>query len=938
MLERALELAAIDELLAGGADELDRALLISGHAGLGKTRLYRAALDRAADRGLLALTAAGSELEQNVAFGVAGRLLRGLLAAVPAAERAALLREAPERATALQGHGSAGAQAELEDGLVLSHGLFAVLAAAAETRRVLIAIDDLQWCDDASLGFVQYLLHRLSELSVGLLLTARPQERRGGALDSIAVHPAVRVVTLAPLGRTAVSEQVTDALGDEGAEALTDVCVEMTGGNPFYLHELLLALSEDREASAEQLEQHARSLAPDNVTRSLRVRVGRLGPHAGALAQAVAVLGDEVPLRRAAALAGLELATASDAADALAAADVLWAGEPLRFVHPLISTAIEQDIPASERAGRHLEAARLMAGDGESVERIAAHLLRGRPEGDSWAVEQLRAAAAEARARGAARSAVRWLERALAEPPSGDVRAELLAELGSAEAALGMEAADEHLTLAAKASDDPRLRAEIALARGGALFARGLAEPAASAYREGLDRLADGAGDEQSRELRDRLQTALVLSMATVPSLQADARRLSAEALDGRPGETGGQSRRLLLAQATVDAAFGARPAKMVIDLAMRAWDQGRLLEGATPYGPAWTLVTGALCLAGDLERSLDVAEAAADQARGRGTPLGFATATFLRALPQLWQGNVDGALADLELARDARRYGWEQYSRSAAAQYCLCMIEKGQLEAADAELAEHGALERSEDGEHAVVLYALAELRRAQGRLEDAYEIALSAGEAAEAAIPYLGYCPWRASAARSALALGQHDRAGELVERELERLRTTHVPHERIRALCLQGLCERGEAGLEKLREAVELGEATPPRLETIHALVALGSALRRGNRRADARPLLERAFDLARRGGASALRELARTELAASGARPRRDALSGPASLTASELRIAQLAAAGRSNREIATALFVTPKTVEYHLRNSYRKLDIRSRRELAGALDV
>jgi DNA-binding CsgD family transcriptional regulator len=183
----------------------------------------------------------------------------------------------------------------------------------------------------------------------------------------------------------------------------------------------------------------------------------------------------------------------------------------------------------------------------------------------------------------------------------------------------------------------------------------------------------------------------------------------------------------------------------------------------------------------------------------------------------------------------------------------------------------------------------------------------------------------------------MGHPDRAGELVEQQLERLETTQVPHERIRALRLAGISEGGQAGLDKLRLAVELGDAHPPRLETVHALIALGSALRRGNQRADARAPLERAFDLTRRGGAAALHELARTELAATGARPRREALSGPTSLTASEQRIAQLAAAGQSNREIATALFVTPKTVEYHLRNCYRKLDIQGRRGLERALN-
>lgn len=766
MLERSVELRAIEELLAAKADGMNSVLLISGQPGLGKTRLFGAALDRARSRDLLLLRTAGSELECNVAFGVAGRLLLGLLAAVPAEERAALLREVPERARALYGEVSALRLGDAEDGLAISHGLYVVLAAAAETRTILIGIDDLQWCDETSLGFVHYLLNRVSELSVRLLLTTGPPEADGAELDSIVLHPAVRELTLAPLGREGVRMMVAEALGEEHAEALCDVCLEMTGGNPFYLHELLLALAEDPKASADRLERAARSLAPQLVIRSLRVRVGRLGPEAAALARAVAVLGDAVPLRRAASLAGLGLPEASAAADALAAVDVLWAEEPLRFVHPLIRISLEQDIPASQRAGGHLKAARLISSEGEGAERIAAHLLRGRPESDWWAVEQLRAAAAEARSRGAALSAVRYLERALAEPPSGEVSAELLAELGSAEAALGLQAAEEHLTLAARTTENPRIRGEVALARGGALFAQSQAEAAAQAYQEGLEQLAAAPPGSCGHELRDRLQTALVLSMATVPSLQAQARRLSAELAERDNGELSTQSHHLLLAQATVEAAFGGRPANVVISLAKRAWDAGRLLEHATPWGPAWTIVAWTLCLAGDLECSLEVVKTAADHARRTGAPLGFATATFLQARPQLWQGNVDAALADLELARDARRYGWQQYARSAAAQYCLCMIEKGQLEAAEYVLFEDAAPESSEGGEYPSVLYALAELRRAQGRLQEAYETAVAAGREAETTMAYLGHCPWRASAAQSALALALRDRASELID----------------------------------------------------------------------------------------------------------------------------------------------------------------------------
>lgn len=933
LLERRVEVEAIEGLLDSSMTGGGAALLISGQPGLGKTRLHGVALDRARLNGVVVLRAAGSELEQTVAFGVAGQLLRSLLAGVPEDERAGLLRDAPAGVGALHATGPALDSAGADDGLAISHALLVVLAAACETRPVLVAIDDLHWCDRSSLRFVLYLLARLGELPAALLLTSQPLEPDGAELDAIIAHRAVRILTLAPLGRAAVTTLVSDVLGDEHGEALADACLKATGGNPFYLHELLLVLAENQGGSVEQRREQAASLAPDIVIRSLRVRVGRLGADAVALVRAVAILGDEVPLRRAAALAELTLTRASTASDALGAAHVLVASEPLGFAHPLIRAAIERDVPASERASRHLKAARILASDGEGIERVAAHLLLGRAEGDGWAVEQLRAAAGEARSRGAAASAVAYLERALTEPAPEEMRAHLLAELGSAEAALGLPAADEHLTLAARASDDPRIRAQIALTHGEALHAQGLTERAAGRYQDGLDQLAQ-TPPEEARELREALQTAWLLSAANVPSLQAEAVRISQELTerDGLPS----QGQRLLLAQSTFAAYFAGQPASVVTALATRAWDEGRLLDHTTASSAASLLVIAALCLAGELERSIETADATAADAGHGGAPLAFATATYIRAMPQLWQGNIDGALADLEFARDACRYGWRQYARSATAEYCMCMIEKGELDRADAVLLEDGPPGAPYDGEYASLLYTLAELRRAQGASEEAYELAISVGQALEPSLPYLGYCPWRCSAAQSALALGRRDRARELIDQEFERLERTQVPHERIRALRLAGLCEAGEPGLDKLRKAVELGETQPPRLETIRALISLGAALRRDNQRAAARPPLRRAFDLTRRGGASALHELARTELAAAGARPRREALSGPDSLTASERRIAELAASGQSNREIAAALFITPKTVEYHLRNCYTKLAIQNRRDLERAL--
>ena len=157
-------------------------------------------------------------------------------------------------------------------------------------------------------------------------------------------------------------------------------------------------------------------------------------------------------------------------------------------------------------------------------------------------------------------------------------------------------------------------------------------------------------------------------------------------------------------------------------------------------------------------------------------------------------------------------------------------------------------------------------------------------------------------------------------------------------MRAQLRLALAAGGNAGLELLREAVDVGSRHPARLEYIHALVDLGSALRRAKQRAAAREPLRRALELSHRGGANAIAERAQTELAASGARSRSIMLSGVESLTPSERRVAELGCQGLTRRRMAEALFVSPKTIEYHLRHIYQKLDISCREQLGAALGV
>ena len=196
-------------------------------------------------------------------------------------------------------------------------------------------------------------------------------------------------------------------------------------------------------------------------------------------------------------------------------------------------------------------------------------------------------------------------------------------------------------------------------------------------------------------------------------------------------------------------------------------------------------------------------------------------------------------------------------------------------------------------------------------------------------------GALPWRSLKALALDGLGRRDDACALLEDELAAAQHWGAPGAVARALRLLGTVRRKD-GHELLREAIAVAETSPARLEHAKALVALGSALRRAGQRSESREPLRRGFELASRCGASGLADRARTELYSAGGRPRREALSGPESLTPSERRVAELAADGHSNRDIAQTLYVTPKTVEVHLTSIYRKLGIGKRAALSDSL--
>jgi len=303
-------------------------------------------------------------------------------------------------------------------------------------------------------------------------------------------------------------------------------------------------------------------------------------------------------------------------------------------------------------------------------------------------------------------------------------------------------------------------------------------------------------------------------------------------------------------------------------------------------------------------------------------------------------QGRINEAAANAEAALDARPIDSSTDVRAACGALACCHVQRGQLDQAEAALATIDEKQVRESERYPFLLDVRAQLRLAQHRPEEALEDASHAGERlqSEFAADNPGIVAWRSTAALAHLALGEQRRARELAAEGLERARNIGVTRVAIRNLRILGLAETGAAGIELLTEAVRIGRRYPTRLEYIYALVDLGAALRRENQRAAAREPLRKGLELSYRGGATVLAERARTELTATGARPRRVQLSGVESLTPSERRVADLAARGLTTRRIAGSLFVTPKTVEYHLRHTYRKLDISSRTQLTDALAV
>jgi len=900
--EFAAALQCLEHLRAGPA-----ALLFEGEPGIGKSMLWRRTVEVAGERGVRVLEARPSEAEAKLPYAALGDLLEceleATVAHLPAPQRRAL-----EVALLL-----ADPDGELPDQRAIAVAVLGVLRSLAATGGVVVAVDDLQWLDADSARALTFALRRLSEEPVLTLLA-----RRAGLDPTLPLGlDGARVVRVpvGPLEPGALHALLVARLDLRLARPLLLRVHAAAGGNPLYGLEIARALAGagGQPAATDALP------VPATLEGVLAARLTGLSAAARQALAAVAAVGQ--PTRALVAAVGPEFADGLD--EALAAGLVRVEDDRLRFVHPLYGSAASARLDAEQRRALHRRLAELV----DDPEAHALHLAFALAGPDAAAARIVGDAARRAAARGAPDAALALAVHALRLAP-----ADQAAERG----ALSLEASDfafaagdtrlaRRLLTDALAEADPGQRsamlvglATLATYDGSMSEARDLAEQA----------LADAPEDPSLRVVIHR-RLALVHMLSAQLDVAEHHARAAVELAEAH-GDAPSLARALAnLACITVlrGDPVTAGPA---IERALALEDA----PGVASIDDSPSAVAGLLLMyAGELGAGRRRLESGLARAQSRGgDPL---STGLLFALSEL-----ESRAGRFREARDLARRGLDasdQTDQSTERAVLLFANALAEAHLGDTEAARAGAGEGLAIAERAEHCFAEAQNRWVLGFLE------LSAGRPAEAwaalepvvamlrrEVGELAVVPVHPDAIEALLALGRVDEARALIEELGAAMRPPWLQAAagRCRGL-LQASVGETDAAIGRLEDAVEAHRGLENPFALARTLLALGAVQRRAKRRAAARVSLEAAERLFAELGAEQWVLRARSEAARLGGRRpgNRD------ELTQTERRIAELAAAGRSNREIAGELFVSERTVEANLTRSYRKLGVRSRSELA-----
>ncbi|ANP53424.1 DNA-binding CsgD family transcriptional regulator/DNA-binding transcriptional ArsR family regulator [Streptomyces griseochromogenes] len=916
LVERATELQSLDVLLGQVLAGNGTAALIDAPAGAGKSALLAEAATRARPGKAQVLRARCCPQEACAPWGTVRQLLDARLSDKD------LGLPVPGQAPLPEGH----------DDQVLPverfHDLYLLLLRLSRQAPVVLLVDDAHHADDLSQQWLAYLARRLDGVPIGLAVATRTASGAAcAALETaLAACPEFPRLRPRPLSEQGTAHHLAGRLGEALEADSAAVCHAATGGNPGLLDAVVDAVARTGTPPPQITREQAADICSRALLRALPLLLNRHGPAVTATATAVTALGRVTGLPLLARTAGIAMPAAEQAVTALEDAGLVCAGPPWR---PR-SAALAQVLTAL--AGEHtLDAVRSRAAEtlrdlGAATPEIADMLLLTAPEGQAWRVTVLCEAARVADERSDLPAVGAYLRRALAEPPEDTDRPALLARLGIAEVHLDPHSAASHLRTVLEGEEDVRIRATLVPHLAGALVRTGRAEAAVAL----LDELAGQIGEDDRETLYRLWAQGILVLMEETPHV-ADAWIARGNIAGDPAGASPGQ--RLLLAALALKATLTGQCAHTAADLAYRA-----LARSGPTEEPALTtaFATATLLHAG---RLTDAARCC-DQLVGDGL---HRQPVPLRSLFMAMRAKISHRMGDIASALSLGRQALalappgQRYQPYATAQVIHALLDLGA-----GEEAEHACRisYQSPAGCHwswATLHAARARNHHAQGN----HHAALDELEACARLMQDRGYdnpaiVPWRSHAALVHQDLGNHGTAMDLADEELVRARRWGAPHTIATSLRILGRLRTGVDAVTSLSEAASLLQGTPARRALAHTLTDLGEALHTTGRPGEARQALREALDLADASGATPLSERAYRALLVTGARPRRRRQSGVSALTEREHRIASLAATGMDNQAIASALFVSRRTVEFHLTHAYRKLAIEGRAELSTAL--
>jgi len=895
---RKLELGEIESALDQASLGRGQILLVEGYRGLGKSTLLAEAGRQAGARGFTVVSGRGRGDER---------------AAPGSALWSAVIRSAPAMSDRRQ------------DGELI--GAFLSLAPAA------LVLDDAHLVDELSLRMLAELAERTRSRPVVLMIAASTHlmDARGLAmLNDLRAHEHARTIRLRALDDDGATELIRAAL--PGTEPdFCDECNELTAGNPFLLSELAAWVGAHRiEPVAGAARRALTPLPPLTIREFVRRQLEDVGTDAGALAAAVAISDRPLTLEQASRLAGLGSDQSLPAAEALLESGVLAPGEVLSFAAPLTADCLRSDTPAAVAADMHRRVAEMVLSGDLGDESSSRHLLLAQPTGNAEVVDQLTKLADGEVAGGNLGQARTLIRRAIAENPEGSsAKPHLVARLGLVDLLEGRPGSTPTLAAAVAALDSPRDRSDALLKLGVSQVAAGAPRTASLSF----DAARNLVGDDDP--LRQRAEVAGLLTRLLVPGAREGAAREIGHRAQAAGVDSSPQAAELLMAYAWLGLERGEESGE-VSRLADRALavrtDDRSSINGYLAMAAAVLFAT-----VDDFKRAHQICDTWRDEARDRGLLLAERSIELARAIALLHQGRLEEAC---ELAEDL--LGGERdlrfHTAEAAAILASGLHEQGVHDETEQIIRAALAATPADEPHGLLLLEVSARVWLEHGDLGES----LRAVAEAESLATALGVfnpalVAWQTTAAHCYKAVGQSRRAHALAQDALEVAESFGMPRAIALALRTKAEIEGPPAELAHLETALEVIDSSDAELERAKVLLAYGDALHQAGRDEEARGPLREGIGLADRLGARSISRHGLATLRAAGGRPRRIRMAGPEALTPAERQVVDLAAAGATNREIAQALVITRKTVEWHLKKAYDKLDIRSRGQLSEVME-